>query len=252
MKRNLFIFIAFVFPFLSFGSDSVNAAFVKGNASYNKAQYKEAINTYQNILNAGYQSAALYFNMGNASYKLGDIAPAVLFYEKAHKLAPADADINFNIRYTNSKTIDKIDPAPEFFLTKWWRAFLLSYSIQTFATISIIVMLFSSGIFIIYLFTNSVSLKKISFYTSLISFCAGLFIVFMASQQTAYFNSRQQAIIFSGTVNVKSGPGDGMRTLFTIHEGAKVNVLDKTNGWLKIDLVNGNVGWIRCADAREI
>jgi len=115
LKRTLFLVVWLVLPMLSFGNDQAQALFAKGNAYYSKAQYKEALTTYQQISGEGYQSAALYFNMGNASYKSDDIPSALLYFEKAHKLAPGDEDINYNIRFASLKTIDKIDEAPELF-----------------------------------------------------------------------------------------------------------------------------------------
>src|SRR5580704_14777486 len=90
LKRFIYVLMMLVFPVLSFGSDGANTLFSKGNTLYTKGQYKDALATYQQLIDQGYQSAAVYFNMGNASYKNDDIASAVLYYEKAHKLAPGD------------------------------------------------------------------------------------------------------------------------------------------------------------------
>src|ERR1700749_3896586 len=123
MKKLVYIFIALVLPLLSFGNDQ-QSLFEKGNAYYAKGQYKEAAAAYQQIVNAGYQSVGVYYNLANADYKLGDIPSAVLYYEKAHKLAPGDEDISVNTRFANAKTTDKIDESPEFFLSKWWHGFI--------------------------------------------------------------------------------------------------------------------------------
>jgi uncharacterized protein YgiM (DUF1202 family) len=37
-----------------------------------------------------------------------------------------------------------------------------------------------------------------------------------------------------------------------LHDGTKVNVLDTNNGWIKIQLANGNEGWIQQSDIKEI
>ena len=66
--------------------------------------------------------------LGNTYYKLDDIPSALLYFEKAHKLNPADEDINFNIRLARSKTTDKLDEVPEFFATAWWHSFILFLS----------------------------------------------------------------------------------------------------------------------------
>lgn len=246
------LFAGLVLPMLSFGNDDVQALFTKGNSYYAKAQYKEALNTYQQILNDGYQSAAVYFNMGNASYKTDDIPSALLYYEKAHKLAPGNEDINVNIRFANLKTTDKIDEAPEFFLANWWKAVILSFSVSALSTFSILFLLLGSGVLIIYFFTNSVSIKKSSFYTSMLLFFLGVLTIFTAGMQISYFDGHRQAIIFSSSVVVKNGPVEKSGGVFVLHDGTKVNILDNSNGWLKIRLGNGNEGWIKATDVKEI
>ena len=53
---------------LTFGSYAQNQElFEKANAFYNDGKYAEAIDNYQAILEGGYDSADLYFNLGNAN-----------------------------------------------------------------------------------------------------------------------------------------------------------------------------------------
>lgn len=252
MKRALYILLAIVIPSLSFGAGQVQALFAAGNASYNKGQYKDALDSYKKIVDEGYESAPLYFNMGNASYKNGDIPSALLYYGKAHRISPGDEDINFNIKYVNLKTTDKIDEAPEFFVTKWWRGFILAISANALAWISVLLVLAGSVMLIWYFFTASVTIKKTSFYSAISFFALGLIAVFMAGMQLSYFSSHREAIVFSGTVNVNSSPVEKAKPLFVIHEGTKLDILDDSNGWLKIKLANGSEGWLKSRDVREI
>lgn len=247
LKKLIYLFAMLVLPLLSFGNKEPMA-----NALYAQGKYEEAAKAYLQLINSGYQSSALYYNLGNAEYKLGDIPSALLYYEKAHKFAPADEDINVNIRFVNLKTIDKIDELPEFFLNRWWHGFILSFSVKALAVWSVLLVFIGSGLLILYFFTNSVAIKKLSFYSSIASFFIGLIIIGIAGSQVNYFDGHKQAIIFSGTVNVKSGPVDKPNTLFVLHEGTKVNVLDKVNGWMRIKLANGNEGWLKITDAKEI
>jgi len=252
LKQILYILILAILPLLSFSADNTTALFEKGNASYAKAQYKDALAAYQQVLGQGYQSSAIYYNMGNAAYRNGDIPAALLYYEKAHKLNPGDEDINVNIRFANAKTTDKIDESPEFFVTKWWRGFILGFSVNMLALLSIVLFLGGSALLILYFFTNSVAIKKASFYAALGLFLIGLAPIFIAASQVNYFDGHKQAIIFSSTVNVKGGPAEQSVTVFVLHEGTKVNVLDNVHGWLKIKLVNGNQGWMKATDVKEI
>ena len=257
MKSNklipgLFLILLIVLPLMTFGNDRAGGLFEKANQYYSKGQYKEALNTYLGLINEGYQSTALYFNTGNAEYKLGEIPSALLYYEKARKLSPGDEDINFNIRFANLKTTDKIDAVPEFFLSNWWKKIILSIPLNTLGVSSVIFFLIASAILIFYFFANSVSQKKLSFYTSITLFGLGLLCIFVANRQANYFNGHKEAIIFSTSIAVKSGPVNDSGTLFILHEGTKVNVLESDNKWIKIRLANGNQGWINATDIKEI
>lgn len=253
-RINLIVFLALwlALPAFSFGSSRAAGLFEKGNALYAKAQYREALSAYEQVLNDGYESAALYFNMGNASYKSDDIPSAILYYEKAHKLAPGDEDINMNLRFVNQKTTDKIEEAPEFFLAVWWRAFILSFSTATLSVLSIVLFLVASGLLVLYFFGNSVVVKKSSFYASIGLFVLGLIFIFMGAMQVSYFNNHRQAVIFSASTTVKSAPSDGAGNLYVLHDGTKVNISGDSNGWIKIKLANGNQGWLKAADVKEI
>lgn len=250
--RIICLLLLAVLPLFALGDDKLNTAFAKGNSQYARAQYKEAIQTYQIILNDGYQSAAVYFNLGNAYYKTGDITSAILYYEKAHKLNPGDDDINFNIQLANSKTTDKIDEVPDFFGANWWNAFILFCSAGTLAVFSILFFLAGFGAIVVYLFTQSVSIKKSSFFAGIALVFLGLLTILMAGSQTHYFASHHEAIVFNNAVTVKSEPGQNAKNLFVIHDGTKVGILESHDGWMRIKLSNGNEGWMLMADAKAI
>lgn len=252
LKQILYLLIGVILPLLSFAGGQSDVLFAKGNAYYAKAQYEEALTTYQGLLQGNHQSAVVYFNMGNASYKLGDIPSALLYYEKAHKLSPGDEDINFNLKLAGLKTVDKIDEVPQFFMSSWWTNFILSFSAGTFSVLSIVLVLLGSAFLILYFFSAVVAVKKSSFYFSILLFFLGILTVFIASSQVSYFKNHRQAIIFSSPVNVKSEPAERAKLLFVIHDGTKVNILESSNDWIKIGLANGNVGWIKGTDLKEI
>lgn len=245
-KHLIYLFLFIALPLISFGKD------MPGDAAYAKGRYQEARDSYQKLINAGNASAALYFNMGNACFKTDDIPSAILYYEKARVLSPGDEDINFNIRYANQKTTDRIEDAPEFFLFKWWRGFILSISLSALAILSIISVVLASLTLIWYLFTQSVNIKKASFYAAFALFFVGVVFIFMANRQSAYFAGHKQAIVFGSSVSVKSTPGDGGKTLFLIHAGTKVNLTGTSGKQIKISLANASTGWIAASDVKEI
>lgn len=240
-------------PALVFAADSQQQLFEQANGLYAKGQYKQAVDAYNQIINTGYQSAAVYFNLGNAHYKDGELPEAILNYEKAHRLAPGDDDINFNIRLANSKTVDKVDEAPEFFLSKWWKGFILNYAADGLATAAIVLAFIGSALLVWYFFALAGGVKRFAFFSSLVFFFVAIAVVVIAASQVSYFNSNRQAIVFTSSVDVKTSPAATVSTAFVLHDGTKINVLGSNGGgWLKIKLANGNEGWIKTSDVREI
>jgi tetratricopeptide (TPR) repeat protein len=250
--RGFCILIFFLFPLWSLGKNSADSLFIKGNKAYAAGQYDQAIGCYQSIMHSGYESAALYFNLGNSYYKKGDIPSALLFLEKAHKLKPGDEDIRSNIRFVNTKTTDKIESEPEFFLNQWWRSIYLYFSLNSLAILTTVLALSGFILLINFIFSGSIRVRRYSFYIALVFIAAGLLTFFIAVQQELYLNARKHAIIFHNPVMVKSEPADKSKDLFIIHSGAKVNILDFQHNWMKIALPNGQVGWILAEYAKQI
>lgn len=253
-KSKLYKFLLWavvLLPMSALGKEQGNTLFNRANTLYAKAQYQEALNSYQKIIAAGEHSAAVYFNMGNACYKLGDLPSALLYYERAHQLSPNDEDINANIRLSNSKTRDKIEELPEFFISRWWTSVFLSFSANWFAVFSVLLLVTGSVFLIIYFFAHRVALKKSSFFVAVTCFVFGLCTVFILTQQLSYFKQKH-GIIFNSPVYVKSSPAGNARDLLLLHEGVKVTILEKNREWLRVRLANGNEGWIRSADLKEI
>lgn len=253
LKRSLYLIALIVLPLLSFANDQADSLFAKGNSLYAKKQYEQALNFYRALINKGYQSPELYYNLGNANFKVGDLPSALLYYEKAHKLKPNDGDITANIRFANTKITDKIEEVPEFFITEWWNhSVVLRFTLNTLSTWSLAFVLLGSGLLILYFFSHAVLIKKSSFYAAVVFFILGLFTIFIANRQAYYFENNKLAIVFSSTVTVKSEPSETSKSLFVIHDGAKVNLSEQNNGWVKVKLGNGNEGWVKASDIKEI
>lgn len=252
IKHCLILLLMAILPLASFANQELSKVFAKGNALYAKGKYEEASKLYQSVIDKGYQSAALFYNAGNANFKTGDLPTALLYYEKAHQLNPADEDIKANIRFVNARSTDKIEVLPEFFLSKWWNSLLFSYSLSQLSSFSLVMAFAAAALLICYFFAHRGLLKRFAFYTAVTLFMLTLFLVFIGNRQLAYFSNHQEAIVFSSTVMVKAAPSENAKSLFVIHEGTKVLWSEKDKGWAKIRLGNGTEGWMKEADFKEI
>jgi hypothetical protein len=107
--------------------------FAEGNRLYQDGDYAGAVERYERIVEAGYDSGALRYNIGNAYFKLGDLGKAILNYERSLRLSPRDEDARANLELARSLTVDQVTPLPGFWLFRvanWW-VHLLSRGLLT-------------------------------------------------------------------------------------------------------------------------
>ena len=221
-----------------------NLFFEQGNSLYNEGKYAEAIEKYETIINSGEHSAELYFNLANAHYKLSNVAPSVYYYEKALLLNPTDSDIKNNLSYAQNMTIDDIAVEPEVGFSKLYKSVVNYMSFETWSKLSIVFMFLFVVLFTVYYFSIATNKKRIAFLGFLFSFFLMGLTLGLAFQKFKLDQSNNPAIIFAQEINVKSDPNLNSDTLFTLHEGTKVNVTEEFDYWNEVELSDGKKGWI--------
>ncbi|MBL7929126.1 MAG: tetratricopeptide repeat protein [Bacteroidia bacterium] len=219
--------------------------FKLANEHFQKGNYKEAIQQYEAIINAGYEAPELYFNLGNAHYKNSNIPAAILNYERALKLSPGDTDTEFNLKLANSQTIDKIELLPEVFYKRWLNKWLMNTPAENKFSWVIILLWICLAWTAAWLFIPVRWIKQIAFACALISLSGSISVYAIATWQQKQIRSDNYAIIFQSNVYVKSSPDEKSANLFMLHGGTKVKMMDELSGWKRIRLPNGHEGWIQ-------
>ena len=244
MKR-LYILIFLMVTAFGIKSQTIqNQEFERANFYYNESKYDTALMVYEKILDEGFVSAPLLYNIGNTYFKMRNYPMAILYYEKSLKLDPDNEEIKQNLTIANALITDKIEPLPEFFMTKWWKNIGNKFSANGWATISIILFAALLLALFIYFTTRTAGMKKAMFFTSLFLVLIFVCSIVFATQRYNYLNQRDEAIVMTPTITVKSSPSSSGVDLFVLHEGAKVEILDKADNWDKIRIADGSVGWL--------
>lgn len=243
MKKGVIILLCLFFALTSF-ADSNQAILEMANKHYSDAEYAEAIAKYEQVIETGYESAALYYNLGNSYYKTGELAPAILFYEKAHLLAPNDEDIVFNLELANHHVVDKLEAIPDFFLVQWINNLSLQLSSNQWGIISMVAFGVGLLLFLIFLYVSVPLVRRFSFYFSMMLIIVAVVGFVFSSKEAHKLTAHDTAIIFSPSVTVKSSPDEGGTDLFLLHEGSKVQLNDSIGNWVEVALSNGSKGWI--------
>ncbi|MBN2637768.1 MAG: tetratricopeptide repeat protein [Bacteroidales bacterium] len=246
MKRQLKYFFLF---FILISGPSLWAAnpdslMTQANSAYDQQKYDTAIDLYNRVIGEGWVSPKLYYNLGNSYFRKKNLPEAILFYEKAKKLEPNNENIQYNLNIANSMIVDKIDQVPHFFLKRWWNYFYNLFTADAwtvFFLISFAVMVLFIGFFF---FSHTRRTRQLSFFAVLLFLIITVASFGLASQRTYYNKNQKEAIVFTPSVTAKSSPSPNSVDLFVIHDGTKVQLLDHVDGWVKIKISNGSIGWL--------
>ncbi len=211
---------------------------------YSGAKYDTAAVVYQSIIDSGYQSPELYYNLGNTYFKLQEIPSAILYYEKALKLKPSDENILFNLQLCNSMIPDRIEEIPRLFFIEWYKSLYNHFPIDTWAKIGLVLFAIFTLLLTVYFLSSKTIIKKVGFWFAMLFLGFSFFTFFMTYQKYDSFKQHDEAIIFTPSITVKSSPAKSSVDLFVIHEGTKVSILDQVGVWKKIKIQNGSIGWI--------
>jgi tetratricopeptide (TPR) repeat protein len=244
MKRyTLLIYMLFLVGW-TYAQNPADEWFEQANAAYNSGNYETAVELYEKILATDMESVPVYYNMGNAYYKMREYPMAIYSYEKALKLDPSNEEVRTNLEIANLAIVDKIEPVPQSFIERWWRSLRAMCSSDRWAWWSVAAFALLLVCLFMFLRSRRVGLRKLGFFMGIIFIIVFALSVVFAAQLKHAATTQDQAIVMAPTVTVKSSPSDDGVDLFVLHEGTKVSVLESSNGWNKVRIANGSVGWL--------
>jgi tetratricopeptide (TPR) repeat protein len=244
MKKTIPLILLFVVLGGILHAQIVDSIWTKANGLYASGEYREAITYYNMIEASGEVSADLCYNIGNAYFKQNILSKAILYYERAMKLRPGDPDITHNLALANAMTIDKIEAVPEFFVFTWVKNIRAGAGADTWAWLSIILFALCLLLFGLFLFARPVTLRKCSFFLSVLILLGSVQCGIFAYYQKKELHDTSAAIITPAVITVKSSPDASGKDLFILHEGTKATVLETLGEWQCIRLADGKQGWI--------
>lgn len=224
----------------------------EADANYDKKNYSKAIADYKQLLNKE-KTAELYFNLGNAYYRTDSLPQAILSYERAHRISPADKEINDNLVFARSKTIDKMQDGSSIFIVTWWKQLRDSMNPNGWAVTAIILLIAVVILLLVYLFAEAVWMRQLGFFAGIACFVIFITSNIMAWQQTSMQDSTDEAIVVTASCPVKKTASLKAEEECVIHEASKVTITDETvSGWYEIELSDGRTGWIETKAVEKI
>ena len=232
--------------------NSTDKLWDQANTAYINNDFPTAISLYETILSSGRQSGKLYYNLANAYFKEQEIGRAILNYNRALRLNPGNEDIRYNLQVAEKMTKDHIDAVPEFFVKTWLSNLRNLLSSTTWAVLSLVFLAAMLGSALFYLLSRRLVRRKIGFYGTATAFLLLVLTLCFAAIDRREAIDRTSAVVLRDAVAVKSSPDQNSTDLFILHEGTKVEISDRLNGWCEITIADGKKGWMECSTFETI
>jgi tetratricopeptide (TPR) repeat protein len=247
MKR-FFLIIGLIAGMTPLKASETDSTFVRAGRFYRQNHFTEAMEQYRMLIDSGWASATLFYNMGNACFKNHDIKSAILYYERAKRLAPGAEDIEQNLQLSRSLIFDKVEAMPELFLITWGKNLRDLCSERLWSWLSIGCFLLTLIATLGFLFLHKLTFKRITFSAGVLFLLLSVSAFTLGYLQKANVEREDEAIVFASSVTVKSSPDNSGNNLFVLHEGIKVQITDQIGEWCEIRIADGNRGWMRAKE----
>ena len=220
-----------------------DSLWTRGVAAYADGRWDDAREAWTGIVGQGLESSELYYNLGNACFKGGDVAHAILWYERSLKVDPSYGDARFNLEFARTQIQDRIDEVPEFFLETWGRKACWLLPSGVWAWLCILFFAATLGMLLLFLLGRG-GARKAGFFAGIATLLLTLLCLDFAFWQRTDALAHDGAIVTAPVTEVKSSPGSGV-SLFVLHEGTKVKLLESVGEWENIELSDGRQGWLQ-------
>jgi len=227
------------------GDVEQESLFAEGNRLYQEGDFAAAAASYGAVIEGGFESAEVYYNLGNAHFRLGETARAVLNYRRAARLDPGNDDIRANLALINQRLQDRIEPLPRFWLLTafdWWMGLVPGGVLQ--ALVATCYLLLGTSVVLIVLGRPAgwrTPLRRFAYGAAVATILLGATLIV---RETGV-GRPEEAVVMVGEARVLSAPSEeGGLTVFTLHEGTTVRVDRRAGDWAEIVLADGKVGWL--------
>jgi len=240
----LFAFSLFLFPLFLHADSDLDAA----NRAYTSGSYEESARLFQQIIATRGYSAPLCFDLANAEARAGHTGEAILNYERARYLAPADRDIDHNLQLARKQA--GLEPNSY----RWWQIALRSIDWTVWLAImaACLLLIFLAVIGTAYAPAIAAAIKiplrllKNIFRAILFAGIPVCLLMGYVELSTVGLNNRIEGVIVAPKEAIlRLSPFDSADSIGTIPEGELVTVEDRHNDYLRIEARDHHFGWIQ-------
>jgi hypothetical protein len=208
------------------------SAFDAANQLSAEGKPAEAARTLEGIIAKQGYSAPVLFNLANAQLRAGDAGQAVLNYERAHALSPADSDIAANLRLAHERTRTTPTAASPLRFTDWitmngWAGIGTGALLLVAATLPLALL--------VPRWRPVLRLARILAVVGLLSSLVAI---------GARWGELKRAVVTAKAADARISPVTVGPPIFTLPEGTVVSIEKSHGSFALVSAGNGQRGWV--------
>ncbi len=225
--------------------------FQSGNDLYEQGRFQEAADAYEKILRYGVVDPRVLYNLGNADFKVGKLGAAILSYERALRLDPSDQDARDNLEFARGLIRDRVPDVEIPYPVQAAKQLLDALPVDLLSVIFLCVYIVAGGLVGVLPLTTGWARRRVLGY---VAAAAGLCALLAGGALYYKIQDRMapHAIVMADRVDVLSGPSADNTVLFTVHEGTRLEVRNRRDGWFQVSLPNAMSGWVPSGTVEEV
>lgn len=222
----------------------------RNDAGAAEKAFHEAAARFEQLTRDGVVNGALQYDLGNAQLQAGELGNAILHYRAAESILRGDPALKHNLDYARSLRMNQIEPSGGAAL---WQA-LFGWHINTSTLLRSVIFIISwlaLWASLLMLLLRSTSLWR---WTSAAGCAIALATGISIAWDIFISDPGSVGVVLVNEVIVRKGNGEGYEPQFRepLSEGVEFELLEQrpgNPGWWRVELPDGNAGWIRADQA---
>jgi tetratricopeptide (TPR) repeat protein len=229
------------------GERSSAELWIESNRAYEEGRYPVAAAGYQELVDRGLDGGWVLYNLGNARLRNGELGRAVAAYRAASARLPRNGDVEANLAFARQSARDAIaPPAPSVALrTLFFWHFGLSRA-------ELVDLLLICNVLFWTLLSVRLFLRRSEVLQWALTAILVVTVALGASVALRGLAPARIAVVAASEVDAHSGTGEDTVVRFQLHAGSELRWVEEREGWIRIELPDGQQGWIERRHAEVV